>query len=191
MRKIILGSRSPRRRELFKILSLPFVTEESDYEEDLTKKLTPKKLAVTMSQGKARAVAKNKKDAIVIAADTLIAFQNKILGKPRSRKHAFAMLSKMSGRVHSVITGYTIIDTKTKKNLSKAIETKVYFRKLKPQEIKNYIKTDQPLDKAGAYGIQGLGQLLIQKIEGDYSNVVGLPLSSLVQSLEKFNVNVL
>jgi len=191
MRKIILASRSPRRRELFKILDLPFVTEESDYEEDLTKKLTPKQLAVTMSRGKARAVAKNKKDAIVIAADTLISFQNKILGKPHSRKHAFVMLSKMSGKVHSVITGYTIIDTKTKKILSKAIETKVYFRKLKPQEIKNYIKTDQPLDKAGAYGIQGLGQLLIQKIEGNHSNVVGLPLGALVQSLKKFNVNIL
>jgi len=191
MRKIILASKSPRRRELFKILGVPFVIKESDYEENLTKKMEPKELAITMSQGKARTIAKKQKDAIVIAADTLISFQNKVLGKPRSEKDAFSMLSQMSGKVHSVITGYTILDTKTKKNLSKAVETKVYFRKLKSQEIKNYIKTSQFLDKAGAYGIQELGQLLIEKIEGNYSNVVGLPLGSLVQSLKQFDINIL
>lgn len=191
MKQIILASKSPRRKELFQILGLEFKTEESNFEENLDKNPPPKKLAIFLSQGKAKAVAKNHKDAIIIAADTLVAFQNKILGKPQSPQCAFKMLNGISGKPHSVVTGFTVIDSKTGKTVSEAMETKVYFRKFSPREIKNYIKTGEPLDKAGAYAIQGLGQLLIKKIEGSYSNVVGLPLTALAQSLKKFGINVL
>lgn len=193
MPKIILASKSPRRQELFKILDLEFEMEESDYEEDLEKALKPKELAIFLSQGKAKAVASQHKNenAVIIAADTLIAFQDKILGKPSSKEEALKILWTMRGKCHSVITGLTIINTQTGKTESKAVETRVYFRKFSKEEVKNYVATGEPQDKAGAYGIQGLGQLLIEKIEGDYSNVVGLPLGTLARSLKKFGLKVI
>lgn len=191
MRKIILASGSPRRKELLQILGLQFDLEESNYKEELEKKRNPKELACFLSQNKAKAVAQKHKDAIVIAADTLIVFQGKILGKPRSREDAQEMLRRISNKSHSVITGFTIIDTRKNKTISQTVETKVYFRKLSEKEIENYVKTGEPQDKAGAYGIQGLGQILIQRIEGDYANVVGLPLGALAQSLKEFKINVI
>jgi len=100
------------------------------------------------------------------------------------------MLRLLNNKKHSVFTGFTILDTKSKKSISKVVETKVYFHKLSKEEIKNYVLSGEPLDKAGAYGIQGLGKLLIKKIEGDYFNVVGLPISALAQSLKHFSVNI-
>lgn len=191
MPKIILASQSPRRQALFKILGLEFEMEESNYQENLKKDLKPKDLAIFLSQGKAKAVAIQNKDAVIIAADTLIAFENKVLGKPASQEEAFKMLWEMRGKYHSVITGLTIINAQTGKTESKAVETRVYFRKFSKEEVKNYVATGEPQDKAGAYGIQGLGQLLIEKIEGDYSNVVGLPLGALARSLKKFGLKVI
>ncbi len=191
MRKIILASKSPRRKELFGILGIPFVCEESNFEEDIEQTFPPRELACYLAQGKAQAVAPKHPNAIIIAADTLIALGNQVLGKPHTPEKAREMLQMMSGKSHSVITGYAILDTQTNKAVSRAVETKVYFRKLSAKEIENYVKTKQPLDKAGSYGIQGLGQLLIQKIEGDYSNVVGLPLSALAQDLKKFGVKII
>ena len=101
------------------------------------------------------------------------------------------MLTLLNGKAHSVITGFTIIDTNTKKKLSRSVETRVYFRKMTVQEIEAYIKTGEPLDKAGAYAIQGIGAIIVKKIEGDYLNVMGLPLSSLTEALKKFGVSVL
>ena len=100
------------------------------------------------------------------------------------------MLKRMSGRCHSVVTGFTILDTDTGRTISKAVATKVYFRKLDDEEIGAYVRTGEPLDKAGAYAIQGRGALLVEKIEGDYCNVVGLPLGSLAQELKSFGVNI-
>ena len=101
------------------------------------------------------------------------------------------MLDLLNGKAHSVITGFTVIDTSTKKKLSRSVETRVYFRKLTVKEIEAYIKTGEPLDKAGAYAIQGIGAVIVKKIEGDYFNVMGLPLSSLTEALKKFGVYVL
>jgi len=191
MRKIILASSSPRRKQLLGMLGLPFIADPSNYEEDMSLKLAPLALAEVLSAGKTLDVAKRHKNAIVIGADTFIAHKDKILGKPYTPKKARKMLRELSGTVHSVITGFTIIDTKSGKKISKAVETKVYFKKLADREINNYIKTGEPLDKAGAYGIQDLGAIFIRKMEGEYFNVVGLPLFALAESLKEFGIFVL
>lgn len=190
-RKIILASNSPRRRELLEKIGLKFETEDSGYAEKINPELEPEKLVKFLSLEKAKAAAKKHLNAIIIAADTLVVYQDKILGKPKTLKHARGMLQLLNNKKHSVFTGFTILDTKNKKTVSKVVETKVYFRKLSKEEIENYIQSEKPLDKAGAYAIQGLGELLIKKIEGDYSNVVGLPMSELAQSLKHFSVHLI
>lgn len=190
MTKIILASASPRRRELLKKLQIPFIVEVSNYEEDINLKLKPLELAKKLSAGKAEAVAGKHKneDTIIIGADTFVVLDNKILGKPHTPEKAKEMIKEMSGRAHSVITGFTIIDAKTGKKVSKTVESKVYFRKMTDRTIKNYVKTGEPLDKAGAYAIQGAGSVLIEKTEGDYTNIVGLPLPALIEELKKFGI---
>jgi septum formation protein len=190
-RLIILASASPRRKDLLALAGLNFRTDASDYEEDLGLRLPPRDLARHLSREKARAVSKKYHDALVIAADTFIVFGNRLLGKPRTDKEAARMLAMLSGKPHAVITGYTVLDTKTEKSISRSVETKVWFRKLSPAGIRAYVKTKEPLDKAGAYAIQGLGSLMVKKIEGDYFNVIGLPLASLADTLKKFGISVL
>ena len=113
-----------------------------------------------------------------------------MMGKPRDEDEARDMLKRLSGRRHRVVTGFTILDTETGKTVSKAVETKVYFRKLGKEEIGAYVQTGEPMDKAGAYAIQGLGAQLVEKIEGDYYNVIGLPLGALALELNRFGVNL-
>lgn len=191
MKTIILASASPRRKELLKKIGLKFKVEPSNYEENMSPESEPDELAKSLSLEKAKLVAKNHKNALVIAADTFIVFEGKILGKPPTETEAKKMLETISGRQHSVITGFTIIDTENNKALSKSIETKVYIRKLTSNEIEAYVKSKEPLDKAGAYAIQGLGSVIVEKIEGDYFNVLGLPLSALAESLKEFGVHIL
>ena len=190
-RKIILASASPRRREILGKTGLKFSVDAGDYKEDMDLALKPRQLARFLSSEKARAVAVKYASALVIAADTFIVFQGSLLGKPHTREEARRMLSLLNGRQHSVLTGFTVIDTLTGKKLSRSVETKVFFKKMTGQEIESYVKTGEPLDKAGAYAIQGLGAVLVKKIEGDYFNVMGLPLSSLTEALRKFGVCVL
>jgi septum formation protein len=190
-RKIVLASASPRRREILKMTGLKFSVEAGDYEEDMDLALRPRRLARFLSSEKARAIAVKYTDALVIAADTFIVFRDSLLGKPHTSEEARRMLELLNGRAHSVITGFTVIDTSTKKKVSRSVETRVYFRKLTAKEISSYIRTGEPLDKAGAYAIQGTGAMLVKKIEGDYFNVMGLPLCSLTEALKKFGVYVL
>jgi septum formation protein len=190
-RKIILASASPRRREILGITGLKFSVDASEYEEDMELGLKPHQLARFLSAEKAKAIASKYPNALLIAADTFIVFKDKLLGKPHTDEEARRMLVLLNGRSHSVITGFTILDTKTKKKLSRSVETKVYFRKMTEQEIESYVRTGEPLDKAGAYAIQGIGAVIVKKIEGDYLNVVGLPLNSLIEALRKFGVAVL
>lgn len=190
MKKIILASGSPRRKELLKKLGIKFEVVPSDYEEDMSLKLKPQELAKFLSLEKAKSVAKNYKNAIIISADTFVVFKGKYIGKPHSKIEAKRMLKDISGKSHLVITGFTIMDTKNKKTISKTVETKVYIKKLTPKEINAYAKTKEPLDKAGAYAIQGLGKSIVEKIEGDYSNVVGLPIYALAESLKKFGIKM-
>ncbi len=190
-RKIILASASPRRKEILEKTGLKFSVDVSDYEEDMELPLKPPQLARFLSSEKAKTIAVKYRNALVIAADTFIVFKGELLGKPHTEKEAKRMLTLLNGKAHSVITGFTIIDTNTKKKLSRSVETRVYFKKMTLKEIEAYVKTGEPLDKAGAYAIQGVGAVIVKKIEGDYFNVMGLPLSSLTETLKKFGVYVL
>lgn len=191
MRKIILASQSPRRKELLEIIGLKFKVESSNYQEDIYSGLEPYDIAEKMSLKKAQIVASKHKNALVIAADTFIVFDDQILGKPGTVNKARIMLQKLNGKSHSVITGFCIIDTSTNKTLSRCVETIVYLKKLTQSEIDNYVKSQEPLDKAGGYAIQGLGAVIVDMIEGDYFNVVGLPLSALVEALKEFEIYIL
>lgn len=189
--KIILASTSPRRRELFEKLRLPFTIEESGYEEDMTLKMPPVKLAKTLSYGKALAVAKRHKNGIVIGADTFVALGNQLLGKPKGKADAERMLKKISGKRVDILTGLTVIDIISGKKISVTDITKVYIKKLSQSEINNYIASGEPMDKAGAFAIQGLGAVIIKKVEGDFMCAMGLPLFVLAKELKKLGVDVL
>lgn len=191
MRPIILASSSPRRKELLSLTGLKFRVDPGDYLEDMDMKLTPHELAKFLSLEKARSVAGRYKDSIIISADTFIVFKGRLLGKPHTKKEARKMLEVLSGKTHSVITGFTILDTRNSKRSSDSVETKVSFKRLAQKEIDAYVKSGEPLDKAGAYAIQGLGSVIVKKIDGDYFNVIGLPLSKLAKSLKKFGIYVL
>ncbi len=191
MKEIVLASVSPRRKELLDRLGLRFRVEVSDVPEKLTHSLKPKALARSLALEKARAVAAKYPRAIIIAADTIGVLGGKILGKPENAEEARRMLKALSGKTHAVITGFAILDTEMGRVLTRAVETRVTFRRLSRREIEAYVGTGEALDKAGAYAIQGLGALLVKEIKGDYFNVVGLPLSALSQALKKFGVYVL
>lgn len=189
MKKIILASTSPRRKEILAKTGIPFEVEASPYEEDMSLDLPPEELAKRLSKGKAEAVAKNYKDAVVIGGDTFIAYEGKMLGKPHTAEKAREMLKMLSGKQHSVFSGIAIIDGKTGKTISEAVETKVFFRDLSNKEIDYYIGTGEPLDRAGSYAINEIGGILVEKIEGDYYNVMGLPLGKLLAMLkEQFGI---
>jgi septum formation protein len=191
MRQIILASASPRRKEILQKTGLSFTVDESTYEEDNGAGLEPAELAVRHSLGKAMDIAPKYSDAIIISADTIVVLGKKVFGKPKNKIEAMDMLSKLSGKAHTVITGFTILETATAKRFSKAVESKVYFRKLSSDEIAAYIRSKEPMDKAGAYGVQGLGAAIVRRIEGDFFNVMGLPLCELVMALKKFGVKIL
>ena len=191
MKTIILASASPRRRELLKQIGLKFTVEPSNYQESIDSDLEPHELAKALSLEKAKAVARRHRNALVIAADTFIVFEGRKLGKPRSEAEAREMLETLNARRHSVITGFAIVDTDSGKVLSRAVETVVHLRKLSSSELDAYVKSGEPLGKAGAYAIQGLGAATVKEIEGDYFNVIGLPLSSLTEALKEFGVNIL
>ena len=188
MKRIILASNSPRRKELLAKTGIIFEIIPSSYEEDMSMPVSPKELAVFLSKGKAELIANENPEAIVIGVDTFIVFGDKVLGKPHTKEKAKETLQMLSGKKHSVITGFTIIEKSVNKSISNAIETKVYFRNLDEKEIDEYINTGEPLDKGGAYAIQGLGGKLVEKIEGDYSNIIGLPISDLLEALKQFGI---
>lgn len=191
MKKIILASASPRRKELLEKIGLEFEVDPSNNREDLSSSLKPHDLAKSISREKALAVASKHKGAIVIAADTFGVFKGKIIGKPNTEAEARKMLATLSGKSHLVITGFTIMDTETNKILSRSVETKVHIKRLTAEEIDAYVRSKEPLDKAGAYAIQGLGAVIVEKIEGDYFNVIGLPLYALTESLKEFGIHVI
>ncbi|MFH0856670.1 MAG: Maf family nucleotide pyrophosphatase [bacterium] len=191
MPKIILASSSPRRKELLRqIIGDNFIIETSSYEENNAFKTTPKNLVMHHSREKGRAVAKHFKNGIVISADTVVVFKNKILGKPHTEENAVQMLKRISGSYVNVITGLTVIDIKNGKEITNYEITKVKIKKLRDKEILNYVKSGEPLDKAGAFGIQGKGAIFIEKIDGCYFNVVGLPLFKLNKIFMQIGINI-
>lgn len=188
MRKIILASTSPRRKEIFEKAGIPFSIEDSGYEEDLSLPLEPRELAKQLALQKVRMAAGRHKDAVVIGADTIVVVHDRILGKPKDLDEAADMLKLLRGSTNTVITGIAIVDTKSGKNIARTEETKVHFKKLADKEIAEYVATGEPMGKAGAYAVQGLGASLIDKIDGDFHNAMGLPLAVLLEELEKFGI---
>lgn len=191
MKKIILASKSPRRKQLLKSIKLKFEVVVSNLNEDLIVEKNPKKLVEKISKQKAKTVAKKHKNAIIIAADTIVVLDGGIIGKPGSKKEAIEILKKLSNRSHEVITGFTVLDSKTKKIVTKSVVSKVYFKKLTEKEILVYVETGEPMDKAGAYGVQDRAGAFIEKIEGDFFNVVGLPIFNVCKALLKFDINII
>lgn len=187
MKRIILASASPRRKQLLESLELSFETIPSSFEESLDASDDPQQLVEYLSFQKAQDVA-TKYEGLVIAADTIVVINGTVFGKPKDTKHAKEILKKLSGRSHQVLTGYTIIDTATFRRKTKVVSSTVYFKELSDKKIDEYIESGEPMDKAGAYGIQGLGSIFVDKIEGDYFNVIGLPIKELKQDLELFDV---
>lgn len=190
-KSIVLASASRRRKEILQQTGLRFKVDPGTYEEEGYLSAAPRRLARVLSLEKAKSVAGRHKDALIIAADTFIVVKGMILGKPHTAGEARRMLRILNGRKHIVITGFTILDTASDRKVSRSVKTKVYFRHLSPAEIDAYVRSGEPLDKAGAYAIQGLGAALIRGIEGDYFNVVGLPLNALAEELKKFGISIL
>jgi septum formation protein len=184
-RKLILASGSPRRKELLSKIGIPFEIIVSDYEEDMTLPFSPDELVKHLSRGKAESVAKMHRDAVVLSADTIVAYGATVLGKPHTPERTREMLRLLSGKPHSVFTGFTVILEEEGKNISRAVETKVYFKTLSDKDIEEYIATGEPLEKAGAYAVQLIGQKFIEKVEGDISNVIGLPVDDVEKILRE------
>ncbi len=188
--KIILASTSPRRKELAQQMGLEFVIVPSSYEEDMTMKLSPKELVKTLAYGKAKDVAVKFKEGIVIGVDTFIVFNGKKLGKPKTKQQAIDMLKSFSGKSQKVYSGVALIDCKTGKEIKDYEVTTLKFRKLDPAEIKKYVETGEPMDKAGAYAIQGLSSIFVEKINGCYHNIVGFPIHNIYKNLKKLGVDI-
>lgn len=184
----ILASGSPRRKELLELMGLEFKVivsqaDEDSVSKDLKPELYVQELALLKASATAKEVLRNK-NAVIISADTIVTLDGQILGKPKDEDDAFNMLSILSGREHEVYTGYCVMRISDGKAVCGKVRTKVKFKDLSDDKIRGYINSGEPMDKAGAYGIQGLGSLLIEKIDGDYFNVVGLPISALADTLE-------
>lgn len=189
MRKVILASASRWRREILEKSRIPFTVEPSDFEENMSLDLSPRDLAQTLAIGKAEAVAINHTDAIVIGADTLVEFEGAVIGKPYTAENAIEILKRLSGNTHTIYTGYCIVDAKSGERREGVVETRVTFRDLSDSEIMNYVATGEPLNAAGAYTIQGFAAGFASQIDGDFYNVVGLPLSTILEELAKFGIS--
>lgn len=191
MRKIILASASPRRRELLEQIGLKFEVIPSHAKETITKEL-PGEVVEELSLQKAQDVAGQITDGIIIGSDTIVWQNGRIMGKPRDRAQAYEMLRSLQGNVHSVFTGVTVIikeNTGQEQHHTFHCETKVHVCPMTDDEITTYIDTGEPMDKAGAYGIQGRFAAWVEAIEGDYNTVVGLPVCALWQVLKEYMGN--
>lgn len=181
--KIILASASPRRRELMHIITDDFISVSTDADEALPEDISPSDAAGFLSAIKAEVAAAHYPHDIVIGCDTTVVCGGKILGKPSDKEQCRKFIRMLSGRTHLVITGCTLICGEKSSGFS--VTSEVTFRDL-TEEIEEYISTDEPYDKAGGYAVQGKGALLIDKINGDYFNIVGLPVSRLSTEIKKF-----
>lgn len=187
-KKIVLASKSPRRREILGNLGVEFEVIESNADEStvssvgISVDLYVQELALIKAADCAKQVQDD--NTLIISADTVVSLEDKILGKPKNEEDAFLMLKNLSGKTHEVYTGFCVMKSDDADSVCRACKTEVTFKELKDEEISAYIKTGEPMDKAGAYGIQGLGGLLISGISGDYLNVVGLPASMLSDVLK-------
>jgi nucleoside triphosphate pyrophosphatase len=180
---IVLASASPRRAELLASAGIAFKVVPGDLDETPLPGEDPVAHVLRLAEGKAREVASRADGRFFIGADTIVLCDREIMGKPRDAEDAKRMLRKLSGRTHQVITGYAVIDRKTDRSISETVSTDVVFKKLADEEIDAYVSTGCPMDKAGAYAIQGGAAYMVERIDGSYTNVVGLPLCEVVESL--------
>lgn len=181
--RVVLASQSPRRRELMETLGFDFLVDAADIDEETAEYQNPKSYVRETALRKARAVTPKHPGCVIVAADTIVVIDDRVLGKPHDEAEAETMLSLLSGRSHDVYTGIAIIyENKCRTFVEK---TRVFVAPLASEEIKDYVSTGEPLDKAGAYGIQGAFGKFIRRIEGDYFNVVGLPVCRLYHEMKK------
>lgn len=192
MKKIVLASISPRRKALLKSIGLDFDIIPSNIDENIEGKTFSYEIIETIALEKAVNVSeKIDCPAIIIAADTVVVIDDNILGKPKDQEDAEKMLKMLSGRVHNVVTSIAIIDTETNHSEVESVTSEVEFKELSYSEIKNYINSQESLDKAGAYGVQGKASIFIKSVKGCYNNVVGISTYKLAQMLNKFGINIL
>lgn len=188
---IILASASPRRKEILENVNVKFTVVASNIDEVILDNEPPKELVMRLAFEKCMDVAKKNEDALVIGADTIVVMDDQILGKPKNEEDAYNMIELLSNKKHQVITGISLINLSLDKKVIDYVVSEVTFKDLSKETIRNYINTKESLDKAGAYGIQGYGGLLVESISGDYFNIVGLPISRISDLLkENFNVNL-
>jgi septum formation protein len=187
--RIVLASSSPRRSELLRAIGLGFEVIHPSSDETVSDGEAPEQFALRVSLEKACSVSSALGDgAIVIGADTIVVVDGEILGKPGDPEEASSMLRKLSGKEHSVYTAFSIVRAKNELLHSESVCTVVRVKPLAASEIEGYIKTGEPMDKAGAYAIQGAGSFIVSGIEGSYSNVVGLPVEELLEALKKLEI---
>jgi septum formation protein len=181
--KLILASKSPRRSDLLKQAGLTFAIIPSDFDERSVTMSDPESYVRTLAKSKAADISKKHPDSWVLGADTIVLIDDRILGKPGSKDEARSMLKQLSGKTHQVITGYCLCCQTKNDIIAETVKTDVRFKTLSDTEIEWYIQTGEPFDKAGAYAIQGIGTFLVKSIKGSYTNVVGLPVCEVIESL--------
>nr|WP_309099774.1 Maf family protein [Fredinandcohnia onubensis] len=181
MQHLVLASGSPRRKELLRNVKLSFGVSVSNIDESIDETLTPEEKAMTIALKKAKAILEQFPDSYILAADTAVVFQNQFLGKPKNEQESIDVLKTLSNQTHEVVTGVAILFKDTQKTFFE--RTEVTFWDLTDEEIQTYVASGEPKDKAGSYGIQGLGSALVKHIKGDYFSVVGLPVSRTLREL--------
>ena len=191
MDTFILASGSPRSKDLLtQLIGSNFLMKESAYEEDNKLEMKPEELALHHSLNRAHDIKNTFNMGIIISADTLIVYRTKVIGRPKNREDAIKILKRISGNSIEVITGLTVIDVDNGKEVQETETTKVKIKELTDEEIKDYVETGEPLDKAGAFCIEGKGVALVERIDGCYSNVMGLPLFKLSDILRRLGINI-
>lgn len=189
--EIILASASPRRKEILQNTKLKFEIQKSNIDEVVLENESPLNMVVRLAHEKAFDVAQKNREKLVIGADTIVVLDDEVLGKPKDKNEAYQMIKKLSNKTHKVITGISLINLKQGIVVNDYVISLVTFKDLSEDSIKDYINTNESLDKAGAYGIQGYGALLVDNIQGDYFNIVGLPISKLSDLLkDHFDINL-
>lgn len=187
---LVLASASPRRNKLLRQLGVPFEVRPGDAEEIVSPSMPPAEVCQINAYRKARAIAKHYPDAIVLGADTLVCLGRNVFGKPADLNEAFHMLSTLQGQAHEVITGVCLLHLREHRQRAFTVSTTVKFRPLRTSEIRRYFTLVDPLDKAGAYGIQEQGEMIVETVEGSLSNVIGLPLERLAEELAAWGLKV-
>ncbi len=187
-KKLILASRSPRRRSLLQQMGIVFETAAADIDERVLDGEAPGPYTARMAETKARVVGKDNPDAWILGADTVVTLDDRIMGIPGSRDEAREMLRTLSGKLHTVISSFCLLNQRDNLAETRGVESGVLFRELRPREIEGYLNSGEPFDKAGGYAVQGLGAFMVREVHGSYANVVGLPICQVIETMIELGV---